>query len=180
MAAVASRYARALTDVIFSAKLDAAKTVQDLKDMNATLHSSKELRFAWESPAIPQEKKLKLLDKVAGQAGLAKQVRNFIAILIDQRRLNLLPEMIAQVQAQVNERLGFADAEVMSSRLLADDERRSLESHLAKATGKTVRASYAQDKALLGGAVIKVGSTIYDGSVRGRLQRMKQQIAGDL
>ncbi len=178
MAAVASRYARALTDVIFSAKLDAAKTVQDLKDINATIEQSKDLRFAWESPAVPQQKKLNLLDAVAGKAGLVKQVRNFIAILIDQRRLNMLPEMIAQVQAQVNERLGFADAEVTSSRPLADDERKALESQIAKATGKTVRASYAQDKALLGGAVVKVGSTIYDGSVRGKLQRMKQQIAG--
>jgi len=177
MAAVASRYARALTDVIFSAKLDAGKTMQDLKDINATLQTSKGLRFAWESPAVPQPKKLQLLDAIASQAGLAKQVRNFIAILIDQRRLNLLPEMIAQVQLQVNERLGLADAEVTSARTLADDERKTLESQVAKATGKTIRASYGQDKGLLGGAVVKVGSTIYDGSVRGRLERMKQQIA---
>ena len=178
MAAVASRYARALTDVIFSAKLDAAKTVQDLRDMNAVLQGSKDLRFSWESPAIPQDKKLKLLDAIAAQAGMVKQVRNFIAILIDQRRLNMLPEMIAQVQAQVNERLGFADAEVASARALGDDERRTLESQIAKTTGKTVRATYSQDKTLLGGAVVKVGSTIYDGSVRGRLEKMKAQIAG--
>ena len=178
MAAVASRYARALTDVVFSAKMDAAKTVQDLSDLRSTLESSKELRFAWESPAVPQQKKLELLDAVASKAGLAKQTRNFIAILIDQRRLGMLPEMIAQVQAQINERLGLADAEVTSARSLADDERKALESQVAKATGKTVRASYSQDKALLGGAVVKVGSTIYDGSVRGRLERMKQEIAG--
>lgn len=178
MAAVSSRYARALTDVIFSAHLDADKTVKDLKDMDATLSTSKDLRFAWESPAVPQEKKLKLLDAIAAQSGMVKQVRNFIAILIDKRRLNMLPEMIEQVQAQVNERLGFADAEVTSARPLGDDERRALESQVSRATGKTVRASYTQDKTLLGGAVVKVGSTIYDGSVRGRLQRMKQQIAG--
>jgi len=177
MAAVASRYARALTDVIFSAKLDAAKTVQDLKDVDATVHSSHDLRFAFESPAVPQEKKLKLLDAIAAQSGMAKQTRNFIGILIEKRRLNLLPEMIEQVQVQVNERLGLADAEVTSARNLGDEEKRSLEAQVAKATGKTVRAHYGQDKSLLGGAVVKVGSTIYDGSVRGRLERMKQQIA---
>ena len=177
MAAVASRYARALTDVVFSAHLDPAKTVQDLKDIASTLETSKDLRFAWESPAVPQPKKLQLLDAIAAKAGMVKQVRNFIAILIDQRRLNLLSEMVAQLQLQINERLGFADAEVTSSRPLADDEKRVLESQVSKATGKTVRASYAQDKSLLGGAVVKVGSTIYDGSVRGRLERMKQQIA---
>jgi F-type H+-transporting ATPase subunit delta len=71
----------------------------------------------------------------------------------------------------------LADAQVTSSRTLGDDERRTLEAQISKATGKTVRATYTQDKALLGGAVVKVGSTIYDGSVRGRLERMKQQIA---
>jgi F-type H+-transporting ATPase subunit delta len=177
MAAVASRYARALTDVVFSAHLDPAKTVQDLKDMSATLVTSKDLRLAWESPAVPQPKKLQLLDAIAAKAGLVKQVRNFVAILIDQRRLNLLDEMIESLQSQINERLGFADAEVTSARPLADDEKRALESQVAKATGKTVRASYSQDKGLLGGAIVKVGSTIYDGSVRGRLERMKQQIA---
>src|SRR3954471_24713657 len=177
MAAVASRYARALTDVVCSAHLDPAKTVQDLRDMSATLVTSKDLRFAWESPAVPQPKKLQLLDAIAAKAGMVKQVRNFVAILIDQRRLNLLDEMIESLQSQINERLGFADAEVTSARVLADDEKRALESQVAKATGKTVRASYSQDKALLGGAVVKVGSTIYDGSVRGRLERMKQQIA---
>jgi F-type H+-transporting ATPase subunit delta len=178
MSAVASRYARALTDVIFSATLDAAKTIQDLKDIDATLHTSNDLRFAFESPAVAQDKKLKLLDAIAEKSGMAKQVRNFIAILMDQRRLNLLTEMIGQVQTQVNERLGFADAEVTSARALGDDERKSLESQISKATGKTVRASYTQDKNLLGGAVVKVGSTIYDGSVRGRLQKIKTQIAG--
>src|ERR1700760_532011 len=137
MAAVASRYARALTDVVFSAHLDAAKTVQDLRDLNATLASSKDLRFAWESPAVPQPKKLQLLDAITARSGMVKQVRNFVAILIDQRRLNLLDEMIAQVQSQINERLGFADAEVTSSRPLADDEKRALESQVSKATGKT-------------------------------------------
>ena len=86
--------------------------------------------------------------------------------------------MIEQVQAQVNERLGLADAEVTSARTLGDDEKRAFESQVGKASGKTVRATYTQDKSLLGGAVVKVGSTIYDGSVRGRLERMKAQIAG--
>jgi F-type H+-transporting ATPase subunit delta len=178
MAAVASRYARALTDVVFSAHLDPAKTVQDLRDMSATLVTSKDLRFAWESPAIPQPKKLQLLDAIAAKAGMVKQVRNFVAILIDQRRLNLLDEMIESLQAQINERLGFADAEVSSARPLGDDEKRALEAQVSKVTGKNVRASYSQDKTLLGGAVVKVGSTIYDGSVRGRLERIKAQIAG--
>jgi F-type H+-transporting ATPase subunit delta len=177
MSVVASRYARALTDVIFADKLDAAKTIQDLKDVSADLEATHELRFAWESPAVSPDKKLKILDGIASKSGMDKRTRNFVAILIEKRRINLLSEMVDQIQAEVNNRLGLADAQVTSSRNLGDDERRTLESQISKATGKTVRATYTQDKSLLGGAVVKVGSTIYDGSVRGRLERMKQQIA---
>jgi F-type H+-transporting ATPase subunit delta len=178
VAAISSRYARALADVVFADKLDPAKTVQDLQDIAAVLHSSPDLRSVWDIPHLPMEKKLKLLDAIAASTGMAKQVRNFIAILIEKRRLKMLPDMIVQLKAELNERMGFADAEVISARTLGEDERRLLEAQIAKVTGKKVRAQFEQDKNILGGAVVKVGSTIYDGSVRGQLQKIKAHIAG--
>jgi F-type H+-transporting ATPase subunit delta len=178
MAAVASRYARALAEVVFADKLDATKTLQDLEQLAQLLKSSADLRFVWESPAIAPEDKSKLLDSVAAQAAIARQVRNFVGILIDNRRLKFLPEIATQLRAELNERLGLADAAVVSARALDDSERKSLETQISKVTGRTVRARYEQDKTLLGGAVVKVGSTIFDGSVRGQLQRIKAQIAG--
>ena len=178
MAAISSRYARALADVVFAGNLDPAKTVQDLQDIAGLLHSSSDLRSVWEIPAIPIEEKLKLLDAVAASSGMAKQVRNFISILIEKHRLNMLPDMIVQLKAELNERMGFADAEVTSARTLADDERSLLEAQISKVTGKNIRAQFVQDKNILGGAVVKVGSTIYDGSVRGQLQKIKAQLAG--
>jgi F-type H+-transporting ATPase subunit delta len=90
----------------------------------------------------------------------------------------MMPEMISQLKAELNERMGLADAEIVSARTLAEDERMNLQAQISKITGKTVRAQFEQDKSLLGGATVKVGSTIYDGSVRGQLQKIKAQIAG--
>jgi F-type H+-transporting ATPase subunit delta len=178
MSAVASRYARALADVVFSDKLDAAKTVQDIQTIAQLVDANLDLRAVWVIPSIPIEQKLKLLDAIASSAGLTRQIRNFVAILIEKRRLDMMADLIVQLKIELNERMGIAEADVLSARVLADDERRALEAQIAKATGKTVRAQYEQDKSLLGGATVKVGSTIYDGSVRGQLQKMKAQIAG--
>jgi F-type H+-transporting ATPase subunit delta len=178
MSAVASRYARALADVVFSDKLDPAKTVQDIQTIAQFVDSNLDLRAVWVIPSIPIEQKLKLLDAIASSAGLTRQVRNFVAILIEKRRLDMMADLIVQLKLELNDRMGIAEADVLSARVLADDERKTLESQIAKATGKTVRAQYEQDKDLLGGATVKVGSTIYDGSVRGQLEKMKAQIAG--
>jgi len=74
--------------------------------------------------------------------------------------------------------MGIAEARVSSARELTAAEKKSLEQRLAAVTGKTVRATYSEDATLLGGAVVRIGSTIYDGSVRGQLERLKQEIVG--
>ena len=176
MAAVSSRYARAFADVVLKNQMDAAKTSLDLEQMIETVKASADLRSIWESPSVPQAQKLKLLDAVAAQAGLAKQTRNFLAVLIDRRRIGLLDEITTLFKSELSERMGFAEAQVTSARELGADERSNLEGQVAKATGKTIRAQYARDPQILGGAVVRVGSTIYDGSVRGKLQKIKQQM----
>ena len=82
-----------------------------------------------------------------------------------------------QIEQELNQRMGFTEAEVTSARELGDPERRALETQVEKLTRRKVRARYIQDRTLLGGAVVKVGSTIYDGSVRGRLERIRQAIS---
>ncbi len=74
--------------------------------------------------------------------------------------------------------MGFAEAEVTSFRDLSEAEKRLLEAQLGKLTGKNVRARYSRDAAILGGAIVRVGSTIYDGSVLGQLEKVRDQIAG--
>ena len=177
MASVNSLYARAFADVVIAHKLNAAQSIAQLEEISDLIKTSHELRVVWENPTVPMSQKLKLLDAIAGEGGLPKQARNFIGVLIEKHRLKVLPEITAQIKVELNERLGIAEAEISSARDLAPDERTALESQLAKTTGKKVQAHYARNPSLLGGALVRIGSTIYDGSVRGQLQAIKQQIA---
>lgn len=177
MASVASTYARAFADVVFDQGLDAARAVAALRNIATLFQESIELRRVWENPAVPADQKRKLLDAMVKREGMEKPVRNLIAVLIDHRRLPFLPRIVEQLEKELDDRLGFAEAQISSARELGDPERRVLESQLAKVTGKKVRAHYGLDPSLLGGAVIRVGSTIYDGSVKGQLEKIKEAIS---
>jgi F-type H+-transporting ATPase subunit delta len=173
MASVASTYARAFADVVLSEKLDAQRATGELRRIARMLTESSDLRRVWENPAIPAEQKRRLLDAIAKRDGVEKPVRNLVAVLIDHRRVPYLDGVIQQLDA----RLGFAEAEIISARELGDAEKRSLETQVAKLTGKKVRAKFGQDSSLLGGVVVRVGSTIYDGSVKGQLEKIKEAIS---
>lgn len=177
MASVASTYARAFADVVFSSHLDAGRSVSGLRRIASLSSGSVELRRVWENPAVPAVQKRKLLDAIVQQEGIDKPVRNLVAVLIDHRRLSFLSRIVEQLEKELNARLGFAEAQISSARELADAEKRVLEAQIAKATGKKVRASYGLDPSLLGGAVVRVGSTIYDGSVKGQLEKIKEAIS---
>lgn len=177
MASVASTYARAFADVVLSAHLDANRAVGGLRDIARLLNESVDLQRVWENPAVPAEQKRNLLDAIVQREGIDKQVRNLMAVLIDHRRVPFLPRIVEQLEKELDARLGFAEAQISSARELSDAEKRTLESQIAKTTGKKVRASYALDSSLLGGAVVRVGSTIYDGSVKGQLERIREAIS---
>jgi len=178
MAAVTSRYARAFAEVVFAEKLDIAMVMDQLRALAQLVDASPELRRIWDNPAIAAAQKLGILDAIVRRENFLRPVRNFAAVLIDHRRVTQLTDITRHVETEVNQRLGFADAEVTSAREMAEPEKRALEAQIAKLAGKRVHARYATDGALLGGAIVRLGSTIYDGSVRGQLQRMKEQLAG--
>jgi F-type H+-transporting ATPase subunit delta len=177
VASVASTYARALADVVLEEHLNAARTTSGLRRIAALLAESIALGRVWENPAVPAEQKRNLLDAIVKLEGIEKPVRNLVAVLIDHRRVPLLDRIVEQLEKELDARLGFAEAEISSARELRDPEKRALESQIEKVTGKKVRASYGLDRSLLGGAVVRVGSTIYDGSVKGQLERIKQAIS---
>jgi F-type H+-transporting ATPase subunit delta len=179
MASVASVYARAFAEVVLGSHLDVNRAIAELRSITGLLEESSELRRVWENPAIPAEQKRRVLDAIAERDGFLKQVRNLNAVLIDHRRIHFLGSVIQQLEKELDARLGFAEADITSARALGDDEKRAFEAQVEKLTGKKVRARYAQDASLLGGAVLRVGSTIYDGSVRGQLEKMKEAIRGN-
>ena len=179
MAAITRRYARALADIVFERKMDAQKTAAELRGLVALVEESQPLRDVWENPAVSPEQKLGVLDAIAKKMGAEPVIRNFMAVVIDHRRVSQLEEIARQFEAEVNQRLGMTDAEITTVRDLSSDERNQMESKIAAMTGKTVKAIYNTDAGVLGGAIIRVGSTIYDGSVRGQLQKLRQQLISD-
>ncbi len=176
MATVINTYARAFADVVTSSRLDAARTLAETQQISVLVEQSKDLREVWDNPSIPPAQKRAVLDAIVQRAGISRPVRNFIAVLIDKRRTRFLSDIAAQFARELNDRLGIAQAEITTARELSSGERAALESDLSRVTGKSIRASYEQDPAILGGAIARVGSTVYDGSVKGQLERIRQQL----
>lgn len=176
MATVVNTYARAFADVVIGSRRDAQKTLLEAQQIAALVTESKALREVWEAPSIPAEQKRAVLDSIVKKAGFSRPLRNFVAVLIDKARIRFLNEIVVQFARELNERLGFAEAAITTARELMPEERSELEHDLSRVTGKNIRAHYAQDRAILGGAIARVGSTVYDGSVKGQLERIRQQL----
>jgi F-type H+-transporting ATPase subunit delta len=176
MSVLALRYAHAFASVVASSHLDVAAAQQQLNDFSGTLAGSHELREVLMNPSIAKEQKLKVLDAIAGRIGMFPQVRNFLAVIMDHQRLAELDEILTEYHAVADERSGLAEAEITSARPLNAEDRADLESQVAKLAGGHVRATYYQDASLLGGAVVRIGSTVYDGSIRAQLQQLKQKL----
>ena len=177
MASVASAYARAFADVVIVKHLDAHRAIGGLRRISGLVTESTELRRVWENPAVPAEQKRRLLDAIVKREGIEKPVRNLVAVLIDHRRILFLARITEQLEKELDARMGFAEAQITSARELGDAERRVLEAQIEKVTGSKIRARFGLDASLLGGAVVRVGSTIYDGSVKGQLEKIKEAIS---
>lgn len=179
MAAITSRYARAFADAVYDLKVTPATMIAQLHELVSVVKSNEVLQRVWENPSVPAEQKRSLLDAIVARENVSKPVRNFVAVLIDHRRVGQFPEIAREVESELNARLGFAEAEITSARELSDIEKRALEGKIEGMTGRKVRAHYGIDAKLLGGAIVRLGSTIYDGSVKGQLQTMKERLAAE-
>ena len=177
MASVTNTYARAFADAVFDGHHDPDKTLREAQAVADLVAGSKELRAVWEAPSITAEQKRAVLDAIVARQGISRVVRNFVAVVIDHRRVHFLGPIVKQFEQELNQRLGFTEAEIISARELNQSDRGVLEARMEKLTGKKVRAHYALDESILGGAVVKIGSTIYDGSVNGQLERIRQALS---
>jgi F-type H+-transporting ATPase subunit delta len=178
LSAVATRYAKALADVTTAAaglKPDAA--LSQLRAFETTLNESRELQNALATPAVPASRKRAVVGRLAEILKLSTIARNFLFVLIDHRRIALLGEILHSFELIVDERLGFARAEVSSPRELTEPQRGAISAQLERLTGKRIRMRFAVDPALIGGVVARIGSTVYDGSVRGQLQTLGRRLS---
>ena len=179
MASFASRYARAFADVLLEAHLNPKEAQRQLTDFAAAWHESRELREFFLDPSFTVEQKVEFLDNLNAKLQMAPQTRNFIAVLIRNRRIAGFDDVAAEFKREINRRLGICEAKIVSARQLDVQERRQLEAGIAKLIGEQVEAQYAVDNSLIGGVVIQAGSTVYDGSVRGRLDRLRQELTAN-
>lgn len=173
---VSLRYAQAFADVAQAAKLDPAAAQQQMKDFADTLAESQELREFLMNPSISMPQKIRVLDAIVVRLGAGSQVRNFLAVVLEHQRLAELDDIRAEYRELVDEHAGAVEATITSARELDGEGRAELEAQAAKLAGATVRASYVVDPSLLGGAIVQIGSTVYDGSVRAQLTNMKQRL----
>jgi F-type H+-transporting ATPase subunit delta len=176
MPAFVARYAQAFADVAEELKLDPEKLNRQFGDFLATWQESAELRTFFVNPAIPAVQKVGILDKLNARLGLQKELRNLLAVLIDNNRIGHVTEVAADWRRMVQERAGIRPAEIVTARELAKDERAALAAEVAKLAGAKIDPSFKLDKSILGGAVVRIGSTVYDGSVKGRLERLREQL----
>ena len=177
MAVVDLRYARALESVVLEQRLAREDVRRQLEDFLAEYAGSAPLREVLGDPSIPQEQKVRLLGAIAGRVGMRGTVRNFLTVITSHERLHELGEMVEAYLQLADKDSGVTEAEVTSARPLDEAGRRRLEASVAERAGVAkVRATYREDPALLGGAVVKVGSTVYDGSVRGQLEQIRRRM----
>jgi F-type H+-transporting ATPase subunit delta len=175
--AVATRYARALADVTSAAGLDPQTVLAQLNDFDATVASSADLKNVLLSPAVAAVRKRAVVTQLGISMGLSEKVRNFLYVLIDHRRINLLGSLAQAFEAVMDERLGRVRADIASAQPLNDEQKAQLLAELTRLSGRTVRPEFSIDGSLMGGVTAQIGSTIYDGSVRGRLESMRRRLA---
>ena len=178
MSAAASRYARALVDVLYPDLAEAG--LHQLESFSSLLNDQPDARRLLENPTISGDRRKQLLKEIAGALGFERRVTNFVDILIDKNRLALLDEIIDAYGKILDERLGVVRAFVRAAHALSSAEQRELGAKLEKLTGKEVRMEVTVDPSLIGGVVAQVGSTIYDGSVREQLRGFKSSLIGDM
>lgn len=180
MKALADRYAAALLDVVIAHGL-AEQARASINDLGATVAGSADLRSFIANPSIQRETRIavmeSILDRLGNDVRLRPYLQNFLFVIIDHRRGALLPEIAASYTRKLNERLGIAEAQVESAAPLDAKERADLEQAFARVTQKKISADYSVDPALVAGAVVRIGSVIYDGSVREQLRRLEKSLA---
>ena len=178
MSVLAQRYAAALADVALE-RGNAEDAKKELDNFVELFKGSADLRNFLETPAISRESKQELIEKLGARMGLSPAVRNFLYVLIDHRRVAMIDEIAQAFTKEVNARLGIAEAQVTSARDLSASEKKELMAALGRVTGKRIEARYGTDTGLIAGAVVRIGSTIYDGSVREQLNRLRARLEAE-
>ncbi len=178
MKSASLQYANALADIAL-AQGAAAPVAEQLGDFTTAYVDSVELRNFLESPAVTKKEKRGVAEKISARLGASKILRNFLFVIIDHQRMHQLPEILEAFQNVLRERQGIAEAEIFSAVALNDAQKTEVKQTLERVTGKKIEARFSLDPNLLGGALVRVGDTIYDGSLRNRLNGLRERLLAE-
>lgn len=178
MKALAERYAGALVDVALENR-QADQIKQELADFAALMLESSELHAFLANPSIARAAKHSAIEAIVARMGASRTLRNYLFVIVDHRHAGMLIEIQQAFSRLLDARQGIMQAAVSSATELTAVERAELSAALGKLTGQKVQAQFTTDSALIGGAVVRIGSTIYDGSVRTQLERMRAQMISE-
>jgi F-type H+-transporting ATPase subunit delta len=179
--AIVNRYARALADLVAKpgSNVTPEQAYAQLEFFEQVWRDSADLRNILLSPAVSGARKRAVLRWIAEQAGMAPLIRNFLFVVNDRRRLNRLPAIRQAFESVLDEKLGLVRVEVAAARETGAAQRERIIGELSQLTGKRVRANFAVEPELLGGAVVRIGSVTYDGSVRGQLDALRRRLKAE-
>ena len=178
MKSASLQYANALADIAL-AQGAGDPALRQLIDFREAYAESPELRNFLTSPAVDRQAKHGVIEKLVARLGASKIMRNFLFVVADHNRMHILPEIVESFQEVIRKRQGISEAEVATAIELSAAQKAEFAFTLERMTGQRIEARYSLDPNLLGGAVVRIGDAIYDGSVRNRLNVMRSKLTGE-
>ncbi|BDC50230.1 ATP synthase subunit delta [Bryobacterales bacterium F-183] len=175
---IATRYAAALADSVTAAGTQVVghAAAEQLRSVEAAVRENGSLRAIFQNPAVSKPRKRAVIGRLSDGLGLSRQIKNFLFVTADRGRIGQLSEIREAFEEILDERLGFVRADISSATALDDGQRQRLEAQLARLAAKQIRPRYSVDPSLVGGVIARVGSTVYDGSVRGQLEVLRRRL----
>lgn len=175
----ANRYAKALFDVAVQEKADLRKIEQDLAAADELLAANRDVVETARRTGLPDAMRQSLISAIADRLDVTPQVKKLLLMLTERRRLALVPDLAEAYRERLLEHMNIVRGEVATAAPLSPEKTQALQDRLSQATGKNVELSVRVDPSLIGGVVARIGSTVYDGSVRTQLRKMKEQLGHD-
>jgi F-type H+-transporting ATPase subunit delta len=172
---IANRYARALADIIVERR-ETDEIVKELIDFERMMSEHPQLRDVFASPVIGAERKRAVLEELLSRIGLRQTSANFLRLLLNNSRLHDLDQIMNALSRELDTRMNIVSADVTTAREIGQQEKAALQSQLKAVTGKEVRLQFRIDPAIIGGVVTRIGSLIYDGSIKNQLAQMKRRL----
>jgi len=174
---IARRYAAALADVAIE-RHEEREVQAELDHWASMIEANPQLKEVLANPTVAYDQKRKVLEDLLSRSRVRETTASFLRVLLKNQRLSQLREVAARFGQILDERSGVVAANVTTARPISEELRNALQQTLKEATGKEVRLSFTTDETIIGGLVARIGSTIFDGSVQGHLERLSEDLAG--